>query len=247
MKLLIVIFIFLTVRNTFADEKCQAGKHWVDTHFRKAYVRYDGVHVTSTKVRAYCRKNPRGYKDWHQRLSNKRPKVWGYKEEKSKKWTVEEIQRMFNALSVLPDTLIELKGVKVHRMQQSKFLGNPATSNLKNITVYDQGFRHKDSLAQILSHELSHVLYSLLKASEKLEFRLSAQWESKKKNGFEYFKASAHKKFIKGDSRISIEEDFANHIEYFLFKHRVLQKTSPGAYKWIKERFGKKFKLSEGK
>lgn len=82
----------------------------------------------------------------------------GATKKKSKKWSVEEIERLHEALSVLPEIFLNLPNVKIYRMQKSKFAENPATSNNNDITLYDSAFEHKDSLAQILSHELSHSL-----------------------------------------------------------------------------------------
>lgn len=97
------ILLLLTTFDALAKSKCPAGEHWVDPHFRSSYTRYDGVDVSATNVKGYCRLNPKGYEHWHQRLSNQRPKIWGYRKEKSKKWTVEEVQRFYDEISLLPD------------------------------------------------------------------------------------------------------------------------------------------------
>lgn len=153
-----------------AKPSCRKGKHWVETHFRSGYLRHDGVRVKSTQVLGHCRKNPRGYEQWHRTLSNQRPKLWGYQKEKSKKWTVEEVQRLYDAISVLPQKLLALKNVKFYRMSESKDIGNPGTSNSTDIVLYDQAFKYQDSLAQILSHELSHILYDTLSLDDKYAF-----------------------------------------------------------------------------
>ncbi len=110
---LILIVTVINSNSSFAKEKCSQGKHWVSKHFRRAYNRYDGVLVSATNVKAHCRKNPKGYKKWHQSLSNKRPKVWGYSKEKSKKWSIENAERLYEAISVLPDSLINQDKVSV--------------------------------------------------------------------------------------------------------------------------------------
>lgn len=228
-----------------ARTECPDGEHWVDSHFRSAYVRYDGVHVSAAQVRGHCRKNPRGYTQWHERLANKRPAIWGHGIEKSKKWTVDEVQRFYNELSALPDQLINLKNVKVYRMDQSVTQSNPATSNFKDIVLYDGAFRHKDSLAQILSHELSHVIYSNFSKKEKGDFKQVAGWV-KHKDDSDIYVASKNKVFIQPDSKTSISEDFANHLEHYLFKNDLLKNESPAAYKWIQNKFGDDFKVKVG-
>lgn len=242
MSSIVFILISLFTQNIFADQVCPEGKHWVDAHFRNAYIRYDGVRVQATRVQAFCRKNPRGYDKWHKSFSNKRPKVWGYKKEKSKKWSVEENQRLYNAISVLPSVLQNLKGIKVYRMSRSQRIGNPATSNQLDIVLYDIAFMHEDSLAQIISHELAHRLYGKLSADDKKSFISSAGWL---KIADTIYIPEKSKKYIKQDSKTSIEEDFANHIEYFLFKPNILKNKSLSSYKWIQKQFGSKFQVKE--
>ena len=186
MKFARVFFILnLIVGSVFAGVECPKGKHWVHPHIRRAYVRYDGTLVKSTKVSGHCRINPRGYDKWHQSFSTKRPKVWGYKKEKSKKWTQEELQRLYDAVSVLPEKLLSLKNVKVYRMKDSQFKENPATTNVSEVVLYDKAFNHSDPLAQIISHEFSHILYDRLNNKDKKNFRENAGWiEHKEFKGY---------------------------------------------------------------
>lgn len=88
-----------------------------------------GIFVKASNVTAYCRINPRGYKKWSQKLSNKRPKVWRNYKEKSLKWSIEETERLFEAISVLPEVLINRTKIIIFKMKNSKDSGNPATSN----------------------------------------------------------------------------------------------------------------------
>ncbi len=162
----VLLFSFPVFSDT--KQKCGSNKHWVDSHFRRSYTRYDGTRVKATQVEGHCRKNPRGYEKWHQKLSNKRPKIWGYTKEKSKKWTIEEVHRLYEAISVLPDQIFDIDDIRIHRMFRSQNGLNPATTSPpeKVVTLYDLAFVHEDSLAQILSHELSHVLYESLTPEE---------------------------------------------------------------------------------
>ena len=62
-------------------------------------------------------------------------------------------------------------------------------------------------------------------------------------SGRVYYTPVKNKTFIQEDSRTSIGEDFANHIEYYLFKPKLLKNKSQKAYIWIETKFGKDFKL----
>lgn len=169
----------------------------------------------------------------------------GATKKKSKKWSVEEIERLHEALSVLPEIFLNLPNVKIYRMQKSKFAENPATSNNNDITLYDSAFEHKDSLAQILSHELSHSLYRKLTDKEKATFRKAAEWiEHPKFKGA--LTTKKNKKFIQPDSQLSVDEDFSNHVEHFLFKNKSLKKDSPKAHLWIRKKYGQDFRIEPG-
>lgn len=102
-------------------------------------------------------------------------------------------------------------------MNQSATPDNSATANSKDIVLYDLAFRHRDSLARIVAHELSHVIYEELSGEDRASFRQAAGWiEHESKKGA--YKAADDKVFIESDSRHSISEDFANHIEHYLFR-----------------------------
>ena len=243
--LYIFFLLFLFPLQSFAKPICPVGEHWVASHFRRAYVRGDGTRVNAAQVKGHCRKNPRGYEKWYQNLSNNRPKIWGYKNERSKKWTVEEIERFHEALSLLPDVFLDLANVEIYRMHKSQFPRNPATSNNKDITLYDLAFQHKESLAQIIAHEFSHMLFRQLNEQEKSSFRKASGWKEHPE-----FKGALttvkNKKFIQSDSRLSVDEDFSNHLEHFLFKNKSLKEVSPKAYLWIREKYGSDFKVRVG-
>ena len=133
-------------------------------------------------------------------------------------------------------------------MLQSQYGQNPATTNppQKDVTLYDLAFVHEDSLAQILSHELSHILFESLTSEEKKVFAEKAGWDRRNIMGKEHYFPKRGKTNIKADSSDSLEEDFANHIELFLFKPANLKVKSRDSHSWIQGRFGENFKIKEG-
>lgn len=57
----------------------------------------------------------------------------------------------------------------------------------------------------------------------------------------------AGKVYIQEDSKVSLGEDFANHIEEFLFKRDKVKKVSPKATEWIDEAYGNSFRIKRGR
>jgi hypothetical protein len=234
----------LVVTSPLYASNCPLGKQWVSPHFRSGYVRYDGIVVSPTNVIGHCKTNPRGFERWHSRLSNSRPKIWGYKE-KTKQWTTEEIERIYDFLDIFPPHFGDLEKIKIYRMDSSLFKGNPATTNFNDVVLYDAAFKHSVPLEQILAHELAHSVYNTLDAKEKRDFAVSANWEQDSGSG--NWVPKKEKAFIQSDSRASLDEDFANHVEHYLFENNTLKESSPNAYQWIKEKFGQDFKIQEKK
>lgn len=242
MKLLATL-LFLTV-NLAEAAQCPKGEHWVSPHHRSTYYRYDGVLVSATEVDGHCRLNPRGYEKWHSHLSNSRPSVWGYKGEKSKKWTVEEVERVFEALSALPENILNQYVKNIYRMHKSIHTGNSATTNFNEIVLYDTAFEEKQNLAQILAHELAHVMYLNFSDAKRSSYEKEADWISLDVgDGKTIIIPKSTRNFVEKDGEISPDEDFANNIEFFLFEPETLKKKSNAVYLWIQKSFGDGFKL----
>lgn len=55
MKFLATVLILLLEVSTAEAASCPKGEHWVSSHDRNAYYRYDGVFVSATKVTGHCR------------------------------------------------------------------------------------------------------------------------------------------------------------------------------------------------
>jgi hypothetical protein len=244
MKFLVTVLIFLLEANTAGAQSCPKGDHWVSFHYRNAYYRYDGVFVSSTEVSGHCRENPRGYDKWHSRLSNGRPSIWGYKGEKSKKWKVEEVERVFEALSALPENILNQYVKNIHRMHKSVHEGNSATTNFDEVVLYDAAFAQKQNLARILAHELAHVVYMNFPDSKRTSYEKDSDWINLDVGGGKTITIPRHgRKFVEKDGELSPDEDFANNIEFYLFEPEALKEKSNAVYLWIQKTFGSDFKL----
>ena len=244
---LVTILIFIS-NIAMAAQSCPKGEHWVNQHHRNAYYRYDGTFVSATEVNAHCRKNPKGYDKWHALLSNGRPHVWGYKAEKSQKWTTEEIERVFEALSTLPDNILNQYVKNIYRMKNSLHVGNAATTNFDEIVLYDSSFNEKQNLARVLAHELAHVIYSNFVGDKRDSYEMAADWmQLDIGSGQKMTITKSTRSFVEKDGEISPDEDFANNVEYFLFDPEKLKAKSNGIYHWIQNAFGSEFKLGSQK
>ncbi len=229
-----------------AQTSCPTGEHWVSSHFRRAYYRSDGTYVKATQVTGHCRKNPEGFEIWNPRIKNDGPRVWGYKQEKVKNWTAEEIERALEAISELPELLREQAIKGLYRMMRSIFGDNPATNNLGDIVLYDSALETNHNLARVLAHELAHQLFDTLPSDQKDSYRAATGWNKDAIRG-KWTCSRAAGQFVQADGRDSPEEDFANNIEYFVFNTSELQKITSGAYQWIEKHFGSRLTLKQRK
>jgi hypothetical protein len=231
---------------------CGKDQHWVKAHFRRGYYRSDGIFVKATNVTAHCQGNPEGYAYWGPKLKDDRPQ-WPHRFEKSKKWTIEEKERVLEALAELPEVLWGNTIEGIYRMDKSQTsVNNPATSAAGAIVLYDSAFSKPNKtqpLARIIGHELAHEYYrKKLSDADLADYHTLASWESSTNpDTGEVRWTSPRTNFVKNDGRISPEEDFANNIEYFLFEPAKLKYITPNAYDWIIHHFGGKLKLRKGK
>jgi len=247
--LLVFASIFLLCGSNAKCEithQCGVGKHYVKSHFRKAYTRSDGVHFKATTVKEHCADNPKNYDFWNPKLKNGRPDGWARKTEKSKHWSTEEREKTLEALSKMPPALMSAKLREIDRMIRSQDFPNPASSDNGDIVLYDTAFEKDKSLTQILSHELAHQYYKNLSGKDFESYRKAADWFNISNLGTKPVYRTAGRMFVAKDGVNSIEEDFANNIEYFLNQPKELKKSTPKVYDWISNHFGDKFKLGAG-
>lgn len=251
-----LIFYFLIVSPPQAlaaipSSLCPKGQHWVKAYHRSAYVRADGVRFSASDVQAHCRINPPSFALWSERLSDKPSLRWLKNGEKLRPWSVEERERVLEALSELPPTLIIDSVKALYRLQKSLAYGeNPAAGESGEIGLYDLAFNSKTNLPRVLSHEFAHELYRQFSDAEKEQYRVTAEWLLIKNNRtpgvYQLVPARDDKNFVESDGPESMTEDFSNNVEYFLFAPEILKQKTPRVHDWIKKKFGDNFKLGRG-
>lgn len=164
------------------------------------------------------------------------PPRWPHKNEKPKVLSEEEKSQVLSAIARLPKRLIK-ENVKIYRMEKSKDFPNPATHASGVIVLYDTALR-STRLERILAHEFAHEHYDQMTSNQKDNYRAATNW-------FEHKSIIINRGegFVKEDGRLSVEEDFSNNVEFFLFEPARLKAVTPKAHQWLSEQFNGKFKL----
>lgn len=167
-------------------------------------------------------------------------------QEKIKKWTESDIQKLIDALEEIPDFLLtpNLKGF--YRFSKSKHYPNPAVSAEDVIALYDTAFKSSKNLGQILTHELAHINYKELKQKNQLDYGHATGWRYNIENDNKLYLEGRKSGYIAEDGRTSVEEDYANNLEHFLYSPDKLKKVTPEAYNWFNKTY-KDLKLKERK
>ncbi|MBI2519385.1 MAG: hypothetical protein HYV97_03170 [Bdellovibrio sp.] len=233
MKSAFLLFIILPYSSlTFAID-CPEGTRNVIAHFRSDYTRIDGTYVRSAEVKESCRKysflRPSKLLFLH-----KTPTAWPNRNEKFIDWSAKEKQEISNILKSLPKALTQVGTLKLHRARTSKWEGNAATSLPEEniITFYNNVSSYK--LRNVLTHELSHILWKNLDQNEREKYFSIADWILNSKG--EIFNQRAI--VSEEDGRTSPEEDFANNVEHLLTNKNYDQKISPLIVNCLKQIIG---------
>jgi hypothetical protein len=160
---------------------------------------------------------------------------WSHKGEVFKKWTRDEIQIILEILPTLP-AWTEIPNYNFRRAKDSKYKGNPATSELinKSIILYDQFFKEKNKKS-IIVHESSHHIYKKLGPDGVKEFVDLSGWKLEVDKAGKVYEIPP-KVLIKPDSSVSKEEDFSNHVEEFYTSPETYAKKYPEIHQFLKGR-----------
>jgi len=169
-------------------------------------------------------------------MKNGRPPSWRFNAEKSTDWTVEERERVFDALEETPSFVKNLEIDSIYRMKESRSPENPAAANGATIVLYDKAFDTSQNLTHILNHEIAHRLFETLPSKERESFRVAAKWIEKRTNGeVSYVAGRPESKFMRPNGKISVEEDFADGVAFFIHQPSRLKATSPEVFQWMEQ------------
>ena len=237
-----LVFNFLALRSNYAFAKtCSADTYSVRAYHRSSYQRADGTFVQATSVSESCRIRRVGYEKWDNLLKNGRPVRWPA-DEKSASWTLEQRERVLEALSELPPALRDIPIQGIFRFKKSKHYPNPGSKLGSNIALFDSAFDSSRNLARILAHELAHMSFERLNDKDAIDYRDKTQWTVEVVD-HSYGWRPRSSGFVADDGRMSPDEDYANNVEYILFEPNVLKKVTPQAYQWLRKKFGDTFKI----
>jgi hypothetical protein len=112
--------------------------------------------------------------------------------------------------------------------------------------LYDTAFSKDKNLTQVLAHELAHQYFRQLSDEDIKSYRKAADWFNLGKVDAKPIYATSRTQFALEDSNSSIDEDFANNIELYLYDQTRLKKLTPKIADWIQNQFGVKFNLGKG-
>ncbi len=244
----LIFLSVLTTCNLAQADTCPQNSHWVRTFSRRAYVRADGTNVSASVVRAHCAANSKAFTFLNGKFKSGMPDVWEYrKTEKSKPWTDAEREEMIEAVSDLPESLWPANLKAIYRAGKSVSYPNAAsTDNFGNTVIYDSAFSSKTSLAQIIAHEFSHHVYFGFDQRDSQSYQNAADWMVIGTRNDRPVWATARTSFVDPDGYMSVDEDFSNNIEYFLFNPTKVKELAPRVFSWIQTRYGSNFKIRKG-
>ena len=152
-------------------EPCQKGQHWVRAHYRKGYIRADGVNVSATSVVAHCQDNPPSNQNWQVKLATGLPHAWQQGGERTVEWTLEQKERVLDALSPLPQVLLNTAIEGIYRLKTSKIdVDNPAAGFNGQIAIYDPAFSTRQNLSRVMAHEIAHEMYRQFSFADRTEY-----------------------------------------------------------------------------
>lgn len=188
------------------------------------------------ECKKFCALTPSPILKWRSKIKDGRPKDWYPKIEKSKKWTVSEIEKALATLKELPEKLTSsVKGF--YRMDSSIFGDNPGREDNGNVILYDSAFGEKYTLSRVVAHESSHNWFESMSQKDRDSYLSSAQWKRYAKDE-NYRSDRPRQAFVSPRGMESPGEDFALNAEHYLYDPEKLKKISPRVYEWFERNYG---------
>jgi hypothetical protein len=238
--LLLVFLISVQVLAADSADKCPDGYYRVRAHPRSGYYKADGTYYRATTVSSSCKARSAAHIFWHDKLMVDRPQNWPNNYQKPEKWTDEYRERLLEAFEDVPQGLWA-HDIKIYRNKLSRNQSNPAVHKNNLIVIYDLAFSEKHKLSRVLTHELAHNLWDKLELNLNKNYAKATGWERTFDPITKIKSLSGRRSgYVEKDGAFSVDEDFANNIEFFVFEPEVLQRTTPTAFKWIKDNLNSK-------
>jgi hypothetical protein len=240
-RLLVLLLVVPAGSVLSAQKACPPGEHWVNAYHRRAYSRGDGTFVSAADVKAHCHGNPANYHFWVSKLKSGRP-LWRPDAEKASDWAAEEVERVLEVLDETPNLLKDNNIKAIYRLKESIPPGNPASTNLNDIVLYDDAFEPPFNLTHVLDHELSHRVFEKLSDGEKGSFRRIAKWKKDSRVKDHFTPKRSDKEYVRPNAMLSPEEDFADDLTEYVHQPAKLEKMYPPIFDWMKKHIGPKLK-----
>lgn len=222
---MLAIFLFLFSKTSWALS-CKPHEIYVREQWVRSYKKNDGTDVDAHVRQAHCRELIRSnyFQDsTKQTFKNIQTNI--------KKWKPEERRVVEEYLSKVPAWLRKYKLVEILRGDIGGHPLNPAATIplTKTLIVFDRFFSETNKLS-IITHELSHIAFYDIDTRLIENFAQVSGWRFPDGG-----KPIPPAKLLLADSKFSVSEDFANHIEYFYSDPNQLMLMNPLSYIVIKE------------
>ena len=229
-QLEILVFLFFSPTGGLARQvpgrptlpsDCTPQEHWVRDHSK-----------STGSWTAFCRINPSGnvsksYKFWASKFQHGRPEDWPYSEERTTNWESKDVADTLWALERIPVQLWDSTLRGIYRMNKSIDPSNPGADWEGHVVLYDPAFQNERYLERVLAHEFTHEKFMSLSTIQRADYAISSGWKAvKSESGKQVFEAPKCC-FVQPDGGQSIEEDFANNVEYFYMSPVLFESLTP--------------------
>lgn len=115
---------------------------------------------------------------------------------------------------------------------------NPASSTDEFIILFSAAFHSDLPMERILFHETLHQMMTSEWSDILSEYKKETKWSDNSplpRNG----------EFVEPDGKTSVEEDFANNVEYYVYEPEKLKNASKTIYSWIDKKLKSKIRLEK--
>jgi hypothetical protein len=222
--MLSILLLFLT--DTLFALSCGPHEIYIHEQWVRAYIKSDGINVAAHEKKAHCREVSRSnyfQNSTKQTFKNIRTNI--------KNWKADEQKIVQELILKTPKWLQDYKLTEILRGEFGGHPLNPAATIplTRTLIIFDRFFSEVNKLA-IVTHELSHIAFYDIDSSLIETFAQASGWKFP-----EGEKPIPPSVLLLEDSKLSVSEDMANHIEYFYTDPNHLMIKNPLAYIVIKE------------